>query len=100
MREPTWRAVIEPVTIGGVVVRNASLHNAAYIQERDIRIGDFVTVKRAGDVIPDVVRVLVEQRNGREVDIPLPRPRRWDALVESDDFMALANQVLQLVRSA
>jgi DNA ligase (NAD+) len=47
----TPNAVIEPVNIGGVTVRNASLHNADYIAERDIRIGDYVIVKRAGDVI-------------------------------------------------
>jgi NitT/TauT family transport system ATP-binding protein len=46
------------------------------------------------------VVVLSKGRVLEEVDIPLPRPRRWDALVESDDFKALANQVLQLVRSA
>jgi DNA ligase (NAD+) len=48
-------AELEPVVIGGVTVRNASLHNADYIAERDIRVGDYVTVKRAGDVIPYVV---------------------------------------------
>jgi DNA ligase (NAD+) len=51
----TPNAELEPAVIGGVTVRNASLHNADYIAERDIRVGDYVTVKRSGDVIPYVV---------------------------------------------
>jgi DNA ligase (NAD+) len=54
------------VLIGGVTVRNASLHNADYIAQRDIRVGDFVTVKRAGDVIPYVVGPVVARRDGSE----------------------------------
>ena len=45
-------AILQPVSIGGVVVRQATLHNEDYILTRDIRIGDWVTVARAGDVIP------------------------------------------------
>jgi DNA ligase (NAD+) len=59
-------AELEAVQIGGVTVRNASLHNADYISERDIRIGDYVTVKRAGDVIPYVVGPIVDRRDGSE----------------------------------
>ncbi|MGB9736759.1 NAD-dependent DNA ligase LigA [Chloroflexus sp.] len=62
----TPNAELEPVQIGGVIVRNASLHNADYIAQRDIRIGDYVIVKRAGDVIPYVVGPVVARRDGSE----------------------------------
>ncbi|WP_298402103.1 NAD-dependent DNA ligase LigA [uncultured Chloroflexus sp.] len=62
----TPNAELEPVQIGGVTVRNASLHNADYIAQRDIRIGDYVIVKRAGDVIPYVVGPVVARRDGSE----------------------------------
>ncbi|MCS6992232.1 MAG: NAD-dependent DNA ligase LigA [Anaerolineales bacterium] len=62
----TPRAVLEPVEIGGVIVRNATLHNFDYIAEKDIRIGDRVLVKRAGEVIPYVIGPVVEVRTGAE----------------------------------
>jgi DNA ligase (NAD+) len=55
-------AQLEPVDLAGVTVRNASLHNWALLQERDVRAGDTVEVQRAGDVIPEVVRVRLERR--------------------------------------
>ena len=59
-------AILEPVEIGGVIVRKATLHNFKYIQEKDIRIGDRVYVKRAGDVIPYIVGPVVSARTGKE----------------------------------
>lgn len=59
-------ASFEPVPIGGVIVKAASLHNMDEIARKDIRIGDYVLVERAGDVIPYVVRVLQERRTGDE----------------------------------
>ncbi len=59
-------AILEPVNIGGVVVKQATLHNFDYIEEKDIRIGDRVLVKRAGDVIPYVIGPIVSARTGAE----------------------------------
>jgi len=59
-------AILEPVEIGGVIVKQATLHNFDFIQEKDIRIGDRVLVKRAGDVIPYVIGPVVEARTGDE----------------------------------
>ncbi|MGE3351505.1 MAG: NAD-dependent DNA ligase LigA [Planctomycetota bacterium] len=56
-------AQLEPLELAGVTVRNASLHNWTLLQERDVRPGDVVEVQRAGDVIPEVVRVIAEQRS-------------------------------------
>lgn len=59
-------AVLEPVEIGGVVVERATLHNFDYIAQKDIRIGDRVLVKRAGEVIPYVIGPIIDARTGKE----------------------------------
>lgn len=66
-------AILEPVQIGGVTVSKATLHNEDYIVDRDIRIGDTVLVKRAGDVIPKVVRSIPEARSGDEQEWRMPK---------------------------
>ncbi len=65
-------AELEPVGIGGVTVRNASLHNMDEVNRKDIRIGDTVIVERAGDVIPYVVKTIPEKRTGHERQFTMP----------------------------
>jgi len=65
-------AILEPVEIGGVIVKQATLHNFDYIHDKDIRQGDRVLVKRAGDVIPYVIGPVVDVRSGKEVSYTPP----------------------------
>ena len=76
-------AILEPVEIGGVVVKQATLHNFDYIKEKDIRSGDRVLVKRAGDVIPYVIGPVVDARSGDEMEyLPPSRCPVCDTEVE------------------
>ena len=65
-------AVMEPVAVGGVTVSRAALHNEDYIRQKDLRIADWVTVQRAGDVVPEVVGPIVSRRSGQEQVFTMP----------------------------
>ncbi len=66
-------AILTPTLIQGSTVSRASLHNEDYVKAKDIRIGDYVVVQKAGDVIPEIVRSLPERRSGREEIFSMPK---------------------------
>lgn len=68
----TPTAVLEPVRLAGTSVSRATLHNEDYIREKDIRINDTVLVQKAGDIIPQVIEVVKEERNGNEIEFNMP----------------------------
>jgi DNA ligase (NAD+) len=80
-------ARLEPVTVGGVTVTNATLHNEDELRRKDVRVGDIVVVRRAGDVIPEVVSVRKEQRpvGAREFRMPATCPVCGSNVVRNED---------------
>lgn len=87
----TPTAVLEPVKVAGTTVKRASLHNEDLIREKDIKLGDMVVIKKAGDIIPEVVNVLVEKRTGEEEEFLMPThcPECESELVRIEGEVAL-----------
>lgn len=87
----TPKAEFDPVEVAGSVISRATLHNEDYINEKDIRIGDTIVVQKAGDVIPAVVRVVVEKRIGTEIPVRMPRncPECEHILIKREGEVAL-----------
>ncbi|PFG03862.1 NAD-dependent DNA ligase LigA [Bacillus sp. es.034] len=87
----TPTAILEPVRVAGTTVQRASLHNEDLIREKDIKIGDHVVIKKAGDIIPEVVNVLEDQRTGDEQEFLMPThcPECESELVRLEGEVAL-----------
>ena len=67
----TPNAVLEPVIVQGSTIRRATLHNEDYVKEKDLKIGDIVAIRKAGDVIPEVVKPIIERRTGEEKEFEM-----------------------------
>ena len=67
----TPNAVLEPVIVAGSTISRATLHNEDYVKEKDLKIGDIVSIRKAGDVIPEVVEAKTERRTGKEKDFEM-----------------------------
>ncbi|WP_062352738.1 NAD-dependent DNA ligase LigA [Bacillus kwashiorkori] len=87
----TPTAILEPVRVAGTTVQRASLHNEDLIKEKDIRIGDYVVIRKAGDIIPEVVGSLADRRTGVEEPFRMPEhcPECASELVRLDEEVAL-----------
>jgi DNA ligase (NAD+) len=87
----TPTAILEPVKVAGTTVQRATLHNEDLIREQDIRIGDTLVIKKAGDIIPKVVRVMEEKRTGEEEEFHMPEncPECGNELVRLEEEVAL-----------
>lgn len=87
----TPTAIMDPVTVAGSTVQRASLHNVDLIKERDVRIGDTVIIHKAGDIIPEVLRVVLEERpeDSEPYEIPNECPACGSELTHLEDEVAL-----------
>lgn len=87
----TPRAVLEPVRLAGSTVSYATLHNIDFIRERDVRIGDTVRLRKAGDIIPEIISVVAEKRNADSIPFEMPEncPSCGEKVVREDGEAAV-----------
>lgn len=87
----TPTAILKPAQVAGSTVQRASLHNEDLIRAKDIRIGDRVIIRKAGDIIPEVVAVIIEERDGSEIPYEMPKncPICESELVRMEEEVAL-----------
>ncbi|MBY8908903.1 NAD-dependent DNA ligase LigA [Salinicoccus roseus] len=86
----TPTAILKPVKVAGTTVARASLHNHELIEEKDIRINDKVVIRKAGDIIPEVVRPILEERTDQEIyEAPTKCPGCGHATVKLEDEVAI-----------
>ncbi|MBR3255201.1 MAG: NAD-dependent DNA ligase LigA [Clostridia bacterium] len=69
----TPMAILEPVKVAGSTISKTTLHNEDFIKEKDLKIGDTVVIQKAGDVIPEIVKVVIEKRTGKETIFEMPK---------------------------
>ena len=79
-------ANLKPVEVGGVIVRNATLHNMDEIRKKDIHIGDKVSIRRAGDVIPEIVNVVVKSKSRKKIILPKNCPECDSKIIKEKDM--------------
>ncbi len=80
-------ARVEPVAVGGVTVANVTLHNMDEIERKDVRIGDWVRIRRAGDVIPEIIEVLPDKRpdDAKKIELPATCPECGSEVLRDED---------------
>ncbi|MEL0102952.1 MAG: NAD-dependent DNA ligase LigA [Gammaproteobacteria bacterium] len=83
-------ASLKPIEVGGVIVSNATLHNMDEIRKKDIHIGDKVSIRRAGDVIPEIVKVIEKSKSRKKIKLPKKCPCPISSKIEKEKDMAFA----------
>ena len=83
-------ASLQPIEVGGVIIRNATLHNMDEIEKKDIHIGDKVSIRRAGDVIPEIIKVIEKSKSRKKIKLPKNCPCPISSKIEREKDLAFA----------